>query len=89
MGDRQSGTTAAGCLLFLIYWARIAERRSGQPEVFLLDEVLAVRNALTMVLAELDPLEFHTRMGFTVEESKQMRNALDSLAGQIRVVKTA
>ncbi len=42
-----------------------------------------------MVLAELDPLEFHTRMGFTVEESKQMRNALDSLAGQIRVVKTA
>jgi hypothetical protein len=61
----------------------------GQPEVFLLDEVLAVRNALTMVLAELDPREFHTRMGFTVEESKQLRNALDSLAGQIRVVKTA
>jgi hypothetical protein len=61
----------------------------GQSELFLLDELLAVRNALTMVLVELDPREFHPRMGFTVEESKQMRNTLDSLAGQIRFVNTA
>ncbi|HTZ59516.1 MAG TPA: hypothetical protein VMB49_15520 [Acidobacteriaceae bacterium] len=59
------------------------------PEYFGLDEVLAVRNALTAVLAELDPAEFHARMGYTVEESKQMRNTLDELARHMRLVKTA
>ena len=58
-------------------------------EYFQADELLAVRDALTAVLAELDPAEFHARMGFTVEESKQMRNALDELTGQMRYVKTA
>jgi hypothetical protein len=61
----------------------------GQPEVFEQDEVLAVRNALTTVLAELDAQEYHTRMGFAVEDSRQMRNTLDALTGQMRLVKTA
>jgi hypothetical protein len=62
---------------------------ANQPEVFALDEILGVRNALTMVLAKLDPSEFHPRMGSTVEEAKQMRNALDHLTGKIRLYKTA
>lgn len=61
----------------------------GQPEVFVSEELLAVRNALTAVLAELDPHEFHARMGFTVEDSREMRNRLDALSGQMRFVKTA
>jgi hypothetical protein len=61
----------------------------GRPEAFSLEEILAVRNALTTVLAELDVREYSMRMGFTVEESRQMRNALDRLAGQVRFVKTA
>lgn len=60
-----------------------------RPEVFRSDEVLAVRNALTAALTELDAGEFHARMGFSVEESRQMRNSLDALAGQMRLVKTA
>jgi uncharacterized protein YukE len=62
---------------------------ANQSEVFELEEILAVRNALTMVLAELDPMEFHSRMGTTVEEAKQMRNALDHLTGKLRLYKTA
>jgi len=61
----------------------------GQPEGFEPEEVMAVRNALTTVLAELDPQEYHARMGFTVEDSRQMRNTLDALSGQMRFVKTA
>jgi len=68
---------------------RVHSLPPDQPAVFLLEDVLAVRNALTAVLTELDPPEFHPRMGFTVEESRQMRNALDSLAVQMRLVKTA
>lgn len=59
------------------------------PETFSLDELLALRNALTTVLAELDSREYLTRMGFTIEEGKQMRNALDFLAGQLRFHQTA
>lgn len=61
----------------------------GEPVVFLLEDVLAIRNALTAVLTELDPAEFHARTGSTVEEAKKMRNALDELTGQMRFVKTA
>jgi hypothetical protein len=61
----------------------------GHAEIFGLEELLAVRNALTAVLAELDPREFHARMGFLVEESREMRNILDSVTGQMRLVKTA
>lgn len=68
---------------------RIHALTAGCPEVFGSDEVLAVRNALTATLTELDAAEFHTRMGFSVEESREMRNALDALAGQMRLVKTA
>lgn len=68
---------------------RIHALLPGRPEAFRSDEVLAVRNALTAVLTELEPAEFHARMGFSVEESRQMRNALDALAGQMRLVKTA
>lgn len=60
-----------------------------EPAVFPLEELLAIRNALTAVLAELDPAEFHARTGVTVEESRQMRNFLDELTGQMRFVKTA
>src|ERR1035438_613488 len=56
---------------------RVHSLPPDQPAVFLLEEVLAVRNALTAILAELDPEEFHTRTGSTVEEARQMRNALD------------
>lgn len=62
---------------------------ADQPHLFALDELLAVRNALTMVLGELHPAEFHTRMGFTVEEARQMRNTLDLLTGRLHLYKTA
>lgn len=60
-----------------------------EPAVFLLEDVLAIRNALTAVLTELDSAEFHTRTGSTVEDARKMRNALDELTGQMRFVKTA
>lgn len=68
---------------------RIQALVPGQPAVFDPGEILAVRNALTAVLAELDAQEYHPRMGFTVEDSRQMRNTLDALTGQMRLVKTA
>jgi hypothetical protein len=58
-------------------------------EAFSLDELLALRNALTTVLAELDSREYSTRMGFSVEESQEMRNSLDSITSQFRLHKTA
>jgi hypothetical protein len=50
---------------------------------------LSEDNALTAVLAELDAQEYPTRMGVSVEDSRQMRNMLDALTGQMRLVKTA
>lgn len=73
----------------VILLERIHALVPGQSATFVADEVLAVRNALTAVLAELDAQEFHARMGFTVEESKQMRNRLDAVVGRLRLVKTA
>lgn len=61
----------------------------GQSESFESAEVLAVRNALTTVLAELDADEYRTRMGYSVEDSRQMRNTLDAMIGQLRLVRTA
>lgn len=68
---------------------RVAVSSPGQAEEWSLEELLAVRNALTAVLTELDPHEFHARMGFDVEEARDLRNRLDSLTGQIRFVRTA
>jgi hypothetical protein len=68
---------------------RMHRMAPGEAEDFSVDEILALRNALTAVMAELEPGEFHSRMGFTVEESRQMRNSLDAMAGQMRVIKTA
>jgi len=63
----------------------VAER----PREFCLDELQAVRNALTVVLGELSAGEFLTRMGCSVRQAEQMRNALDALAGQMHLYKTA
>jgi hypothetical protein len=68
---------------------RLHSLHTNQPHLFALDELLAVRNAMTMVLGELHPLEFHSRMGITVEEARQMRNTLDLLAGRLQLHKTA
>jgi hypothetical protein len=68
---------------------RLAGVAGGGAEEWSIDELLAIRNALTAVLAEVDPREFHPRMGFRVDEAREMRNTLDSLAGQIRFHKTA
>jgi hypothetical protein len=68
---------------------RLHSLHANQPQIFALDELLAVRNALTMVLGELHPVEFHARMGYTVEEARQMRNTLDLLAGRLQLHKTA
>lgn len=59
------------------------------PEGFSLDELLALRNAMTTVLAELDAGEYSTRMGSSVDEGREMRNALDSLSSRFRLHKTA
>jgi hypothetical protein len=68
---------------------RLHEVIPGVGQDFSLDELLALRNSLTAVLAELHPHEFHARMGVSVEESQQMRNTLDELTRQMRFVKTA
>jgi len=68
---------------------RVHVLEPDRSDVFLLGEALAVRNALTAVLTELDPEEFHSRLGFTVEESRQMRNTLDAIIGQVRLVRSA
>jgi len=49
-----------------------------------LPELDALRNALTTVLAELEPWEYATRMGFQVDESEALRNRLDALASEVR-----
>jgi len=49
-----------------------------------LPELDALRNALTAVLAELDPWEYATRMGFEVAESEAFRKRLDALASETR-----
>jgi len=61
---------------------RVAAAAPDRPEEWSLDELSGVRNALTAVLAELDPREFQPRMGHSVEESREMRNRLDFLASQ-------
>jgi hypothetical protein len=64
--------------------ARLHNASSHQTQIFSLDDLLAVRNALTTVLAELDSREYSTRMGFDVEESRRTRDALDSLTARYR-----
>lgn len=68
---------------------KVGSLRQSQPLYFSLDELLAVRNALTIVLGELHPFEFHSRMGVEVEESREMRNALDRQTGRLQLHKTA
>lgn len=69
--------------------AKVHSLHPNQPRRFDLDELLAVRNALTIVLGELRPVEFHTRMGSTVEDARKMRNPLDLLTGRLQLHKTA
>lgn len=47
-------------------------------------ELLALRNVLTAVLAELDSWEYPLRMGSAVLAGERMRDGLDTLAGQAR-----
>jgi hypothetical protein len=68
---------------------RIQQLIPGVGQDFSLDELLALRNSLTAVLAELHPHEFRARMGVSVEETQEMRNALDLLTGQFRLHMTA
>jgi hypothetical protein len=84
--DATVGISEEAAATFL---ARVHSLHPKQPQFFSLDELLAVRNALTMVLGELHPAEFCTRMGFTVEEAGQMRNTLDLLTGRLQLHKTA
>uniref|UniRef100_A0A372ITM5 Uncharacterized protein n=2 Tax=Paracidobacterium acidisoli TaxID=2303751 RepID=A0A372ITM5_9BACT len=63
---------------------RLHHASSNQMQTFSLDDLLAVRNALTTVLAELDSGEYPARMGFAVEESRRTRDALDSVAARYR-----
>jgi hypothetical protein len=68
---------------------RVHALHVNQAAFFALDELLAVRNALTVVLGELHPLEFHPRIGSEVEDAVAMRDALDLLTGRLQLHKTA
>lgn len=68
---------------------RVHHAEPQQPLELVPEELLALRNALTMTLAELDAREFQTRMGVSVEDAREMRNALDAIAGQMRLFRTA
>ncbi len=57
---------------------------ADEPLILTLNELDAFRNALTAVLAELEPWEYATRMGFQVNESEALRNRLDALASEAR-----
>lgn len=69
--------------------ARVHSAKADGPVEFALEELLAIRNALTLVLAELDSREFETRMGIPIYRAKQIRDALDSLTGSLRQSRTA
>lgn len=69
--------------------SRVHSAKADVPLEFALEELLAIRNALTLVLAELDSREFETRMGIPIHRAKQMRDALDSVTGSLRHSRTA
>ena len=63
---------------------RVHHLATHQPIDVTLAELDALRNSLTTVLAELEPWEYPTRMGFEVPESEPLRNRLDALASEAR-----
>ncbi len=63
---------------------RVHRSTAHQPVDLALAELDALRNSLTAVLAELEPWEYATRMGFQVTESEDLRNRLDALASELR-----
>lgn len=63
---------------------KLHQQIAHEPLILTLSELDAFRNALTAVLAALEPWEYFTRMGFQVNESEALRNRLDALASEAR-----